>query len=514
MGKIPIYSFYNAISIAFIGIVIGCSSPKEKKGSLLYKNYCGSCHLVPEIDALPKHIWETSILPEMGARLGVKYSTYNKFKGVSFNEQAQIIKAHIYPYAPMISKSDWNLLTEYVLSLAPDSLSLENGSIPVKELTQFSVQPIRLDSSEGTLITFIEMDAQQGHLVTGDLKGNILSFNFESGKSMPIATGLGNGITGYTEKKEGSYITLVGYLDPSQVPAGKIIRRHNGQETVVTDSLHRPVHTLVHDFDQDGEDEIIVSEFGNFTGQLSLFQKNASGEFEKSVLLPQPGAIRCIAKDMDRDGKDDIVVLTSQGNESITILYQKEDLRFLAEQVIRFSPVYGSSWFELLDYNGDGYDDIVTANGDNADKSYVHKPYHGMRIHINDGHNRFEEKFFYPMNGATRVVARDFDQDGDIDFGLLSTFPDYDSKPEYSFVYLENKDSDAFDFQPYTFSDSKLGRWFLMDAADVDGDGDQDIVLSSFTYVFTPVPKNLSELWKEEKTDLMWLENPLKSNTK
>ena len=180
---------------------------------------------------------------------------------------------------------------------------------------------------------------------------------------------------------------------------------------------------------------------------------------------------------------------------------------------MRFSSIYGSSWFELIDYDGDGDDDIITVNGDNADKSYVQKPYHGMRIHINDGTNNFEEKYFYALNGATRIVARDFDQDGDIDFGVLSTFPDYKKHPEFSFVYLENTDKKTFNFKPYTFKDANVGRWFLMDAGDIDNDGDDDIILSSFTYVFTPVPKHLSKLWEEKNVDIMVLENKLKEVT-
>ena len=45
-----------------------------------------------------------------------------------------------------------------------------------------------------------------------------------------------------------------------------------------------------------------------------------------------------------------------------------------------------------------------------------------------------------------------------------------------------------------------------MDSADIDSDGDQDIVLSSLTFSFTPVPEYLEEAWKESKTDLLILE--------
>ena len=256
--------------------------------------------------------------------------------------------------------------------------------------------------------------------------------------------------------------------------------------------------------------ELVVSEFGNLTGKLSLFSLNDQSQYKKSILLNQPGTIRVVAQDMNSDGRTDLIALTSQGDESITILYQQSDLRFTPEKVLRFSPIYGTSWFELIDYDGDGDLDIVTVNGDNADKTYISKPYHGLRIHINNGKNQFEEKYFYRLNGATRFVARDFDQDGDMDFAVISTFPDYQKYPEYSFVYLENRNSTTFEFKPSLFKESVNGRWFLMDAGDIDGDGDDDIILSSFTYVFTPVPDNITKLWQEKDVDLLILENKLK----
>ena len=96
-----------------------------------------------------------------------------------------------------------------------------------------------------------------------------------------------------------------------------------------------------------------------------------------------------------------------------------------------------------------------------------------------------------------------------MDFALLATFPDYENHPEYNFIYLENLDSKNYKFSPEHFEDTKMARWFLMDSADIDGDGDEDIVLSALTYSFTPVPKELEEAWSESYTDLLILENKL-----
>ena len=233
-------------------------------------------------------------------------------------------------------------------------------------------------------------------------------------------------------------------------------------------------------------------------------------DFKKKILMNLPGSIRTLVKDMNGDGKKDLISVFSQSRESITIFYQEEDLQFKAENVLEFRSVYGSSWFELIDYNGDGYDDIITVNGDNADKSYVHKPYHGMRIHLNDGKNNFSEAYFYPLNGATRLLARDFDLDGDLDFALISTFPNYEEARELSFVYLQNENSESFEFKTMTLQNPNEGRWFLMDSGDIDQDGDYDIILSSFTYVFTPVPNDLAEYWSKTNTDILILENKVK----
>ena len=76
-------------------------------------------------------------------------------------------------------------------------------------------------------------------------------------------------------------------------------------------------------------------------------------------------------------------------------------------------------------------------------------------------------------------------------------------------MYLENIESSIYTFNQNHFEDTKMARWFLMDAADIDGDGDEDIVLSALTYSFTPVPEYLEEAWSESYTDLLILENKL-----
>jgi len=496
------------ISIAFLTL-ISCGTPSAKKQAALYERQCASCHLAPSIAHLPKDIWATKILPDMGARMGMKDSTFNPLGSVSYEEATAIFKTGIYPVRPTMVEKDWKLLKEYIISMAPDSLiSIDNENTST-ELDQFIPKPISFDTNQGSFITYLKYTQENNNILIGNIQGNLSAYNFIKDQISTVKE-FSSAVVDYTKKEHLSYTTIIGKLDPSEIPSGKIVSIKNDTVRIIPKIFHRPVHNLVIDLNKDGTNELVISEFGNLTGKLSLLYLNDNMSYDKKILLNQPGTIRVLSKDMNKDGKEDLIALTSQGDETITILYQQDNLSFIPEKVLQFSPVYGTSWFELIDYDDDGDDDIITVNGDNADKSYVQKPYHGMRIHINDGSNNFKEAYFYPLNGATRLIARDFDQDGDVDFGLLSTFPDYEKHPEFSFVYLENENASAFNFKPYTFKDSNTGRWFLMDAGDVDNDGDEDIILSSFTYIFTPVPAHLSKLWNEKNVDIMILENTLK----
>lgn len=498
----------SAVLIFLVFLLISCAKNKEEKSAQLFKTQCASCHQLPNIQHLPKHLWANKVLPEMGARMGIKNSGFNPLNGFSFEEQGAILKSGIYSVKSKISVEDWRLLNEYIISNAPDSLIVESAKIERTELNNFKLELIDIDSTEGSSIIFTEFDAEKGKLNVADSRGRIYEYDQKSKNLAKLLNGKGP-ISAYTEKDDVKYVTSIGSLSPSEIANGRIFSIKNKTVEPLPVNLHRPVHTTVHDFNKDGVDEILVCEFGNLTGSLSLVVNSKSGSLEKKVLLGQPGSIRAVVQDMNHDGKDDIIVMTAQGNEGVTILYQTENLEFRGEQAIRFSPVYGSSWFEIIDYDNDGDQDIITVHGDNADKTQVLKSYHGLRIHLNDGSNNFKEEFFYPLHGATRSVSRDFDQDGDIDFGIISTFPDYKEHSEMSFVYLNNISQDKFEFEPQILNGDFSGRWFLIDSGDFDQDGDIDIALSCSTLNFTFLPAELAKVYKENPWDILLLENSL-----
>ena len=161
----------------------------------------------------------------------------------------------------------------------------------------------------------------------------------------------------------------------------------------------------------------------------------------------------------------------------------------------------------LVDFDGDGAMDILTTNGDNADYTPFAKRYHGVRLYMNDGANRFTEVLFYPQHGSYKALPVDFDQDGDLDIAAISFFPDYASAPQESFVYLQNRGN--MQFVAHTFAEAQDARWLTMDAGDVDLDGDADIVLGACVRGGSNVPKEVEQRWQREATSVLILRNKL-----
>jgi FG-GAP-like repeat len=277
-------------------------------------------------------------------------------------------------------------------------------------------------------------------------------------------------------KKESLELLSMGLMDPSDKAKGSLIKvSQYNQKQVIIDKLKRPVQFVYGNLNDDKIEDLLICNFGNEAGNLTWFE---GGNQTPHLLKAAPGARIAYIKDMNNDKLNDIVVLMTQAREGVFVFYNKGKGDFEEKQVLEFSSVYGSSYIDLADFNKDGFMDILYTNGDNADLSISLKAYHGIRIFMNDGKNNFKQSFFYPMFGASKALAADFDLDGDLDIAAISFFTSPKQKPDEGFLLLNNDGKNQYKVS--TFKEANQGKWMVMDVGDMDKDGDFDIILGSF----------------------------------
>ena len=129
--------------------------------------------------------------------------------------------------------------------------------------------------------------------------------------------------------------------------------------------LQRPVQFAASDLNGDGKEDIVLSQFGHNTGKLSWFDNG--NPLKEHILKVLPGTRKVEVWDMNKDKKPDLVVLSGQAWEGVSIFYNQGKGKFKEKKVLEFPPVFGASYFECVDFNKDGFLDILLTNGDNWD---------------------------------------------------------------------------------------------------------------------------------------------------
>jgi hypothetical protein len=475
-------------------ILFSCNSGKQEPEQLA-KQYCSSCHAFPEPSLLDKKTWANGVLPQMAFRMGMDYG---QLQTINPDEVSEVIK--VLPSQAMVSEEQWNAIKDFYLQHAPDSLpEIASKELPVTK--QFSVSEFKLPQKTYPLITLVRYDSVNENIFIGTRLSKLyqLSANFILQDSTALSSPPADII--FQPDKE-ILLACLGIMDPNDQAKGTLTSLKSKEQTVLIDSIKRPVNVQKTDLNNDGQDDFVVAAFGNYTGALLAYEKSRSG-YIRHVIHSFSGTRKTIIKDFNGDGLNDVLALITQGDEQIVLFTNTGNFKFRVEVLLRFSPVYGSSYFDLFDFNNDGKPDILYTNGDNADYSPIFKPYHGVRIFLNDGRNKFNEHWFYPMHGASQALARDFDNDGDLDIAAISFFPDFKKHPEQSFLYFENDNGKLL---PSVTPLAASGRWLVMEAADIDKDGDSDLLLGALDFT-AQVPESLLTQWRTQNTAVLILRN-------
>jgi FG-GAP-like repeat len=241
------------------------------------------------------------------------------------------------------------------------------------------------------------------------------------------------------------------------------------------------------DFDGDGDLDLVVAAFGwRKVGAILLLENQTKDwskpVFETHVVDTRTGAIHVPVTDLDGDGRLDFVALVAQQHETVSAFLGDGKGNFREETIDRAPhPAWGSSGIQLVDLDGDKDLDVLVTNGDMLD-DFQMKPYHGIRWLENRGRFPFVPHDVAPFFGALRAQAADLDGDGDMDIVACSLVQLARTQggpaPSRDLPSLVWLEQTAPGrFERHTLETG--GRHLSLDLGDADGDGDVDIVVAN-----------------------------------
>ena len=231
---------------------------------------------------------------------------------------------------------------------------------------------------------------------------------------------------------------------------------------------------LARDLDGDGDEDLLTlrdvaaGPWVPGAGQVEWFENlDGAGTFGPEVAVhPGSGDVESMsAADLDGDGDEDVLVCT--GSDGELLAYGNTD------GLGSFSPlppvvtgVGGVEEVVAVDLDGDGDLDLAVASGSSIDDA--------LWWHENqDGAGSFgpRQPVVFGPNGTERVAAGDLDGDGDQD--LLSARRFFPERVEWH----ANADGAGSFSAPAVITDD-VDDARSLEALDLDGDGDVDVLLS------------------------------------
>lgn len=437
----------------------------------------------------------------MAPKLGIPVLHGNQYYQVAGQEKSSAI-----------SYADWLEIVAYYKTLAPVKLAPAKAPEPL--LTDWSIFALRkpeADSSQKAMTTLVAIDPNQGGIYSSSAHDAAVyhwnqTLQPTRWQILP-SPAVYACFPKHTKAAGHGVFTCIGTMLATDAAQGQLLQLDlNDQakkpEKIAT-GLLRPIQSVGADLDKDGFMDWVVCSFGHNTGGAYWLKQLPNHQFKQIPLRQEAGATQAVIQDFNHDGWSDVLVLFAHADEGIWVFLNDQRGGFTPKNLLRFLPIYGSTSFQLVDFNADNKLDILYTSGDNSDYSRVLKPYHGMYILLNEGNDTFKQAYFYPINGCTKAIAADFDQDGDQDIATIAFFADLVNNPAETFIYFEQ--DRALHFNPHAIPVHTYGRWICMDVNDYDRDGDSDIVLGNYAQGF--MNDSTAKVTWNEYLPLILLEN-------
>lgn len=239
-------------------------------------------------------------------------------------------------------------------------------------------------------------------------------------------------------------------------------------------------HVVCGDLQGDGYPELIVSRAGSTRNSIHIFRNTTVGttlNFAPATqLLLDIGhfATRLVLRDLNRDGKSEIIVTNSFNdvlyifiNQSAagTLSFNPTPLKFSIK--VTSGDILTTYEAEVMDLNGDDLPEIVI-NQFQTNDLYILRNQSTGTISFSA-----PQKYTMP-GGLNRLNSADFNADGKLDLVITSTLNN-------QLDVLLNQtpvNATAFTFAPSISMITSTGPWGV-DVSDFDGDGDPDIIVAN-----------------------------------
>ncbi len=484
-------------------LVMGCERPKpdippkKELGRLTnaiaiqtVRQFCGDCHPLPSPDSFPRAKWPAEV--ERGYRFyyesgrtdlvePVVSDTIRYFQGDS-TEKLLVPSAEKIPEfesrvqfvsSPLVTADEPSSLTSHIL-WEEQSKSLLFSDMSTGKLRRWNPDSVpnfqKMSASERIVLDPSTAIAQGRNLC----RINVCDWN-QDGRNDYLVGEIGSTII--SDLKLGCVSLMIGN------PDGSVVRH------VIAENMARSVEAVPYDYDEDGDLDVLVAEFGwNRSGGFRLLRNQTpantppeSLRFEEEVIDSRHGILAIQIADMDGDSRLDIVTAYGQEYETIEILYNRGPEKYEKKVIASMpDPSYNSSAILISDVDHDGRLDVVHTCGDIFD-SFIPKPFHGVRWIRNIGNGEWERRELGMLIGAMQPAVGDFDGDGDIDIAAAGLFPNSDTYSEKmsfdSVCWWEQKENLEF-VRHSVERDHCLHA--TCTAADIDRDGRIDLIVGEW----------------------------------